>query len=61
MADSAQIELRVEFDVVDGDGNKLDSNDEKWEEAQKVCIEAIMEVISGAVSDMEFPVHIERE
>jgi hypothetical protein len=57
----AQIELRVEFDVVDEDGELLEPGDEKWEDAQAACIEAIMDKVSDAVSDLDFSACVDRE
>lgn len=44
---TAQIELRVEFEVVDENGNELESDHEDWETAQEECIEKIMEELSA--------------
>jgi hypothetical protein len=57
----ATINLTLEFDVVNANLEPLESDSPEWEEAQDVCIEAAMDKLHDALSNLDFSASVERD
>ena len=56
----ADIDLKLEFEVVDSELESLEPNDEGWEESQDACIEAAMKRLQNSLAALNFDASIER-
>lgn len=58
---NAQITLLLDIDVVNSDGESIESNHEDWEESQDKCIEKALEQMSNSLCELDFGATVEQD
>lgn len=57
----ARVTLTLEVEVVDADLEPIDTDSDKWEEAQDICVEAAMTKLTDSLENLEFDASVTQE